>query len=337
MEKYTNEICECGLELRTRLYYNFYKERVCAKSKEMLTKAVKSMVKDVKSLVAQSRNSFRSLSDCTFDSFGPFASNLSKQHTIRLVSMKSVDLRLGVDTKLKLRTIMTPPANTPRKRKTPPAASRQSTSVRAPTATLDDDGAWSHHRSGPKRGRQGITDSTSSATAARSHVLFDQPSATARERELTREIAQLKDKIAYNERAHQSQLALSYRGAKAKYKEEVARKDATIQQLEDELRNRSVVKTEQAAVASPSRPPDTPSKKKLRLVISDLRLENDALNTEIAALKQIIQSKDKVISQRRSRIDQFLLAEDDDKQDKLDSDDGDSDDSDDVDVQRDNV
>lgn len=236
----------------TRLYYNFLKERVCAKSKENLTKAVRSKVKNVKSLVSSSSNSFRSLSSCEFDSFDSFASCLSKDNKIRLVNMKKVELRLGSDTKLKIPRMAALPAN-PRKRKAP-----------VPPQRAEAQG-------------DNVSDRRSEGNGmAISHVLFERSfGERVRDRSglaLSARDAEAKhsEEIAAKDSTTIKQLRSELRRTRAKHREEISAKDATIAHLRNKLGG-------QAA--------------KAKQRISRLREEIGARKKEIDGLKQTIEEQ----------------------------------------------
>lgn len=95
-----------GLNAAVRMYYMFYKDRVCNKQKRVLTEALKMMEPKVLQLIEQEKKStsFQSLSDCEFITFGEFCSNslMHTGHAIRLLPFKSVEYFLGKDSKLSL-------------------------------------------------------------------------------------------------------------------------------------------------------------------------------------------------------------------------------------------
>jgi hypothetical protein len=92
------------LNAAARLYYMFYKDRVCNKQKRILTESLKRIEPQVRQLILQSATSFQSLSDCQFTTFGDFTSHylMNSGQSIRLLPFRSIEYFLGKDSRLQL-------------------------------------------------------------------------------------------------------------------------------------------------------------------------------------------------------------------------------------------
>lgn len=92
------------LNAALRMYYMFYKDRVCNKQKRVLTEALRMIEPKVYQLIQQSSTSFQSLSDCQFTSFGEFVTNclMNNGQSIRLLPFKTVEYYMGKDSRLSL-------------------------------------------------------------------------------------------------------------------------------------------------------------------------------------------------------------------------------------------
>jgi hypothetical protein len=92
------------LNAALRMYYMFYKDRVCNKKKSVLTEALRMIEPKVYQLIQDSSTSFQSLSECQFTCFGEFVTNclMNNGQSIRLMPFKVVEYFMGKDSRLSL-------------------------------------------------------------------------------------------------------------------------------------------------------------------------------------------------------------------------------------------
>ena len=289
------------LSAAVRLYYTFYRDRICEKSKRVLTESLKRKVSDVRVLIKSSQDSFRALSECQFNRFGPFVSSITKDAgTIRLSAIKGIEFHTGADSRLQLPSISdiqldVKPALIKRRRKTKSRDVKRQARYRNSArvdgegyADLSDDSEESpiEHYNGASN-NDNVYDDGRSGKRGHSREQAVLQSGTKRKR--VRCIQESKDPERFQSMAHRSF-------------------------PKHDTGKREQMKQIKARLGKDKEMYDAATKKKLLFLkqrMSLLEDEKEDLKQQVISLEAAVKRKDKTILKQRQLIDQHAEENDD--------------------------